>query len=162
VLRRPRSLALTATAVTSLIEVATIFAAAALADRFGRRPVTAIGFIGAGIWAFALFPLTASAGIASLMVAAGVAGMWHGVIVGGMSAMFVELFPTAARYTGFSLGYQLATVASGALAPLIGVALLTAYGSTIPVSLYAAAMTGPALACLGLVRETRGVDLNAV
>ena len=63
------------------------------------------------------------------MLAAAVGGVCHGAIVGGMSAMFVELFPTAARYTGFSLGYQLATVAAGAVAPLIGVALLTAYGS---------------------------------
>jgi MFS family permease len=162
VLRRPRSLALTATAVSSLIEIATIFAAGVLADRIGRRGVTAMGFIGAAVWAFALFPLTAKGGVAPIMIAAGVAGIWHGAIVGGMSAMLVELFPTAARYTGFSIGYQLATVASGAIAPLIGVALLTAYGSTIPVSLYAAAMTGPALVCLGLVRETQGTDLDAV
>jgi len=161
VLRRPRSLALTATAITSMVEVVTIFAAGALADRIGRRPVTAIGFVSSAVWAFALFPMTASAGTVPMMVAAGIAGICHGLIVGGMSAMFVELFPTAARYTGFSLGYQLATVAAGAVAPLIGVALLAAYGSTIPVSLYAAAMTGPALVCLGLVRETRGADLDA-
>jgi MFS family permease len=160
-LRQPRSLALTATAVLSAAQIVAIFAGGALSDRFGRRPVAAIGFIAAAIWAFALFPLTASS-IPLMMLAAAVAGVCHGVAVGGMSAMFVELFPTAARYTGFSLGYQLATVASGALAPLIGVALLAAYGSAIPVSLYAAAMTGPALTCLGLSRETRGVDLEAV
>ena len=162
VLHRPRSIALAATSVGALVEIAVIFAAGALADRIGRRPVTAIGFVSAAIWAFALFPMTASAGTAPMMIAAAVGGVCHGMIVGGMSAMFVELFPTAARYTGFSLGYQLATVAAGALAPLIGVALLTAYGTTTPVSLYAAAMTGPALACLGLVRETKGVDLDAV
>jgi MFS family permease len=161
VLRQPRSLALTATAVLSVAQIVAIFAAGSLSDRVGRRPVTAIGFIAAAIWSFALFPLTAR-GVPLMMLAAGVAGVCHGIAVGGMSAMFVELFPTAARYTGFSLGYQLATVASGALAPLIGVALLAAYGSAIPVSLYAAAMTGPALACLGLSRETRGVDLDAV
>ena len=72
-----------------------------------------------------------------------------------MSAFFVELFPTSARYTGFSLGYQFATVFTGAVAPLIGVALLNAYGSTLPVSLYAAAMTGPGLVCLGLARRDR-------
>ena len=162
VLHQSRSLALTATAVTSAFDIVAIFAAGALADRIGRRPVTAIGFISAAVWAFALFPMTASPGTASMMVAAGMAGTCHGMIVGGMSAMFVELFPTAARYTGFSIGYQLASVASGAVAPLIGVALLTAYGSTIPVSLYAAAMTGPALACLGLVHETKGVSLDAI
>ena len=86
----------------------------------------------------------------------------HGVIVGGMSAFFVELFPTAARYTGFSVGYQLATVGAGAVAPLIGVALLDRFGSTVPVSLYAAAMALPGLAALWLARETRGADLARV
>ncbi len=160
VLRQPRSLALTATAVTSATSIVAVFAAGALADRIGRRPVTAIGFIGAAVWTFALFPM-AAAGPTPMIVAAGVAGVCQGMMIGGMSALFVELFPTAARYTGFSLGYQLATVASGAIAPLIGVALLTAYGSTMPVSLYAVAMAGPALACLGLIRETKGIELDA-
>jgi MFS family permease len=96
------------------------------------------------------------------MVAAVIAGVCHGTIVGGMSAMFVELFPTSARYTGFSLGYQLATVFAGAVAPIISVALLNVYGSTIPISLYAAAMIGPALVCVGLVQETRGEDLSRI
>jgi hypothetical protein len=54
----------------------------------------------------------------------------------------------------------MATVIAGAVAPLIGVALLNAYGSTLPVSLYAAAMMAPALVCLGNSPETRGADLD--
>jgi MFS family permease len=162
VLRQPRGLALTGAAVASITEVFAIFAAGALSDRIGRRPVMAIGLISAAVWAFALFPMAASGSTAALMVAAAVGGICHGIIVGGMSAFFVELFPTAARYTGFSLGYQMATVFAGAVAPLIGLALLNAYGSTVPVSLYAAAMTGPALVCVGLARETRGSDLSRV
>jgi hypothetical protein len=48
------------------------------------------------------------------------------------------------------------------VAPIVGVALLNVYGSTLPISLYAAAMTGPALVCVGLVPETRGEDLSRV
>jgi MFS family permease len=161
ILQKPRQLALTGVAVASVVEIVTIFATGALSDRIGRRAVTAAGLIGAGIWAFVLFPL-ASSSVTAMMIGAAIAGVCHGTIVGGMSAFFVELFPTSARYTGFSLGYQLATVFAGALAPLIGVALLNVYGSTIPVSLYAAAMTGPALVCIGMSRETRGEDLSRV
>ncbi len=160
VLQRPRALALDAAAVASVTEIIAIFVAGALSDRIGRRPVTSAGFIAAAVWSFALFPLTAGGTSGVLLVAAGVSGVCHGVIVGGMSAFFVELFPTSARYTGFSIGYQMATVFSGAIAPLIGVALLNAYGSTLPVSLYAAAMTGPGLVCLGLAPETMGRDLD--
>ena len=162
VLHRPRGLALTAAAVASVTEVAAIFLAGALSDRVGRRPVTAAGLAGAALWAFALFPLTASGAPAVVLLAAGVGGVAHGVIVGGMSAFFVELFPTSARYTGFSLGYQLATVFAGAVAPIVGVALLEHFGSTVPVSLYAAAMTLPALAVLWRAPETRGADLARV
>jgi MFS family permease len=162
VLHRPRGTALTATLIASAIEVPVIFLAGALSDRIGRRPVTAVGLVGAALWSFALFPLTASGGPMVITVAAVVGGLFHGLIVGGMSAFFVELFPTAARYTGFSLGYQLASVVSGGVAPLIGVALLNAFGSTIPVSLYAVAMTLPALIALRRARETRGVDLGAI
>jgi MFS family permease len=160
VLQRPRSLALNAAAVASVAEIGTIFIAGAISDRVGRRVVTAVGFIAAAAWSFALFPLTAGGNTGAVLLAAGVSGVCHGVIVGGMSAFFVELFPTSARYTGFSIGYQMATVVSGAVAPLIGVALLNAYGSTLPVSLYAAAMTGPGLICLGLAHETAGRDLD--
>lgn len=159
VLHRPRTVALEGAAVASITEIAVVFAAGALSDRVGRRVVTAIGLVLSGIWAFALFPLSAGGSTAVILAAAGISGICHGIVVGGMSAFFVELFPTSARYTGFSVGYQIASVLGGAVAPLIGVALLNAYGSTTPVSLYAFAMTGPALVGLGMVHETRGADL---
>jgi len=160
VLHQPRTLALEAAALGSIADVAAIFVAGSLSDRVGRLPITAVGLLGAAVWAFALFPLTKSGAIPSIMIAAAMSGICHGFIVGGMSAFFVELFPTRARYTGFSIGYQIATVFTGALAPLIGVALLNAYGSTVPVSLYAAAMTAPGIAVLGMAAETRGRDLS--
>jgi MFS family permease len=160
VLHHPRAVALEAAAIGSMADVVTIFAAGALSDRVGRRPVMALGLVGAAAWAFTFFSVTRSGGVAAIVTAAAIAGVCHGVIVGGMSAFFVELFPTSARYTGFSLGYQIATVFTGAVAPLIGVALLDRYGSTVPVSLYATAMTVPALVALAVSAETRGRDLS--
>ena len=154
-----RPLALAATLVASLVEVPVILAAGALSDRIGRRPVVLAGLAGAALWAFALFPIARAGGAAALALAAAAGGALHGVIVGGMSAFFVERFPTAARYTGFSAGYQLASVLGGALAPVIGLRLLDRYGSTVPVSGYAAAMAVPALLVMWRAAETRGADL---
>jgi MFS family permease len=116
----------------------------------------------AAIWGFGLFPLCSTGEPLLLGLAAMVGGLCHGLIVGGMSALFVELFPTAARYTGFSLGYQFASVVSGAVAPIIGVALFDHFASAVPVSLYAALMTVPALVSLWHLPETRGTDLANV
>ena len=160
VLQRPRALALEGTALGSLLEVGTIFLAGAWSDRVGRRRVTITGLVAAALWAFALFPATGGGSTGVLFLAAAIGGVVHGLIVGGMSPFFVELFPTSARYTGFSLGYQMASVAGGALAPMVAVALLTRYGSTVPVSLYALAMTLPGLLAMVLARETRGADLT--
>lgn len=159
VLHYPRTVALEAAALGSLADVIAIVAAGALSDRIGRRPVIAIGLVIAAVWAFLFFIMSKAGGASAIGVAAVVAGVCHGLIVGGMSAFFVELFPTSARYTGFSLGYQIATVFTGALAPVIGVALLDRYGSTVPVSLYASAMAVPALIVLGFSPETRAHEL---
>lgn len=160
VLQRPRTLALEGAALGSVVEVALIFVAGAWSDRVGRRRVMAIGLVAAALWAFLLFPATASGSTAILLLAAAIGGACHALIVGGMSPFFVELFPTAARYTGFSLGYQVASVAGGAVAPIIGVALLARYGSPLPVSVYALAMTLPALLAVWRSRETKGVALE--
>jgi MFS family permease len=157
VLHRPRVLALEAAALGSIADVAAIFAAGAWSDRVGRLPVTALGLLSAAAWSFILFPVTTNGATSAILIAAAIGGVCHGVIVGGMSPFFVELFPMSARFTGFSIGYQVATVFTGAFAPLIGVALISQYGSTLPVSLYAAA--APGLAVLGMAPETRGHDL---
>ena len=75
---------------------------------------------------------------------------------GPQAAFFSELFGTRVRYSGASIGYQLASIAAGALAPLIAVALLDAWGSTLPVSLYVAAMCVITVVAVLLARETRG------
>ena len=160
VLHLPRTLALEATALGAAVEVVVIIAAGAWSDRLGRRTVTGSGLVLAALWSFALFPVTANGAAPLVFAAAAVGGACHGLIVGGMSPMFVELFPTSARYTGFSVGYQLASVAGGAFAPIIGVSLLNKYDATLPVSWYALAMTLPALLGVFLVRETKGADLS--
>ena len=160
VLSLPRALALQGTALGAALEVGAIFMAGAWADRIGRRPVTLLGLFLSAAWAFVLFPVAGTLSPAAVLAAAAIGGICHGLIVGGMSAWFVELFPTAARFTAFSLGYQFASVAGGALAPIIGVALLERYGATLPVSLYALAMVVPAVAAGVLGRETRGGSLG--
>jgi MHS family shikimate/dehydroshikimate transporter-like MFS transporter len=86
----------------------------------------------------------------------------HAAMYGPQAAFFSELFGTRTRYTGASLGYQLAAPFSGGIAPLIASALLSWSGNrTWPVALYLIAMAAITITCVLMTRETHRRDLNA-
>jgi len=58
------------------------------------------------------------------------------------------------------MGYQLAGIAGGALAPIIATALLAASGSSLAVSLYVAGALAITMIALVVASETAGVDLD--
>ena len=62
----------------------------------------------------------------------------HGAMYGPQAAFLSELFGTTVRYSGVSIGYQLASILAGGLAPIIAVALLAAYHSGYAIAVYVA------------------------
>ena len=134
----------------------------ALSDRLGRRPVYAGGAVFLLLLVFPFFWLveTRSPGLVWLAIALGMIG--HAAMYGPQAAFFSELFGTRTRYTGASLGYQLAAPFSGGIAPLIASALLNWSGNqTWPVAIYLIAMAAITIACVLITRETHGRDLNS-
>ena len=99
-----------------------------------------------------------------------VTGVWLGMILGlvGHSAMYgpqaaflAELFGTRVRYTGASLGYQLAAPLSGGLAPLVATALLAwSGGDPWPVGVYLIALAAITVVSVLLAAETHRGDLG--
>ena len=85
----------------------------------------------------------------------------HSAMYGPQAAFITELFGTDVRYSGASLGYQVAGVLGGALAPIIAVALLNKYGSGLAVALYVLASLIVTIVAVALARETAAVDLRA-
>ncbi len=158
-LHAPREAALTALFWGSLAEVAAILAAGALSDIVGRKPVTVLGLLSSVLAAFHLFTLANEASATMLTVATVMTLCCHGVVVGGMSAHFTELFPSRIRYTAMSTAYSVAAVLGGALAPIVGTWLLDAFHRPIVVAVYASAMAVPALWAIATSRETRGSNL---
>ena len=55
---------------------------------------------------------------------------------GSQAALIAECFPAPFRYSGCSIGYQLASVIAGGPAPLIATALLAAFGSGYMIAAY--------------------------
>nr|WP_221472119.1 MFS transporter [Amycolatopsis umgeniensis] len=157
----PKSAGLNAVLIGSAVHFVTIPLWGILSDRIGRRPVYLFGAIGMAVWSFVFFAMLDTKNSGVIILAATVGLVLHGAMYGPQAAFFSEQFPTRVRYTGLSVGGQLSSIAAGAVAPLIAVALFKEFGSTIPVSLYVVAMCVLTVIALLAARETKGQSLHS-
>ncbi|RQP11035.1 MAG: MFS transporter [Microbacteriaceae bacterium] len=133
-----------------------------LADRFGRRPTLIV--ITAAIIVFGLVwvPLL-SAGFVGVVLWLVLGFTLMGFTFGPMGALLPELFPTALRYTGSGISYNVSSILGAAVAPFIAVWLWSVgEGSPVWVGVYLAVMATLTLVSLLLGRETKDVELDDV
>ncbi|MDQ1044177.1 MFS transporter [Streptomyces sp. V4I2] len=131
-----RGAVLTVSLCVSLTQLVLIPASAALSDRVGRIRIYAFGAAGIGLWAVPMFLLVDTGSLLWLAVGTFVASCFLSIMYGPQAALFAELFTAEMRYTGASLGYQIAAVFGGGLAPFLMVLLLEATGTSMAVSGY--------------------------
>jgi MFS family permease len=155
-----RSTALNAVLIGSAFQLFFIPLFGHLSDRLGRRPVYLAGAVAGAVWIFAFFPLPDTRSTFLIVVAAVGGLLCHSAMYGPQAAFISELFSTRARYSGASLGYQIAGVLGGALAPIISITLLDRFESTLPVSLYVLAGLAVTVVAVWLAPETARIDLH--
>lgn len=133
-----------------------------LSDAIGRRPLVIAGAVFIAIWGFALFPLieTKNGIIITIGMVIG-QGIIHPMIYGPLAGLYSELFDTEHRYTGASLGYQIAGIGAG-ISPVLFAAIMSAEGaiSTIPLSLVIAVVAALSILCIVRLGETKSRDLS--
>jgi MFS transporter, MHS family, shikimate and dehydroshikimate transport protein len=143
--------------IAAAIEVFTIPAFGALSDRFGRRPVYIFGAVFSALMSFPLFMLlgTKVPQMAWIAIVLGLA-VGHAAMYGPQASFLSELFGTKVRYSGVSLGYNLASIFAGALSPLIATWLMTAYKpETWPISVYMIGLALITVVSVYFATETR-------
>jgi len=95
-----------------------------LSDIVGRRMVYMTGTVLMALFAWPFFMLIDTKSSLWITVAITIALAVHAMMYAPQAAFFAELFGTRVRYSGASLGYQLASPIAGGLAPMIATALL--------------------------------------
>ena len=129
-------------------------------DRHGRRKIFLLGAVLMAIWAFPFFWLV-DTGNPFLIALALIVGLTlHAMMFGPQAALFAEMFPADVRYFGASLGFQLASVFAGGLAPMIMVSLIEATGTSASVSVYIIVMAAITFIAVFTIKERFQANLH--
>jgi len=139
--------------VAALFMAAATPLSAALADRFGRRPVLLAAAIVAAAVGLAM-PTLLGGGTFGVLAFLSLALAAMGLTFAPLGALLPELFPARVRYTGASSAYNLGGILGASLAPTIA-QLLLARGGVAWVGYYIVAAAAVSFASLLTVKETR-------
>ncbi len=155
-----KSLLLNAISLGALLELVTIPLSGYVSDIFGRRSLYFAGTIFTIVFAFPLFRLldigTPAIVTATIVVAL---NLGHGLMFAPESTYLPELFGANVRYSGASLGFQVAAAVGGGLAPIVATALTAWTGGTAGVSAMLILLALVTLLATLFARETLGEDL---
>ena len=133
----------------------------AWSDRVGRRPVYLFGAFMTALIAFPLFWMLDSGSTPLIWTGLVLAFVFsHAAMYAPQAAFLSELFGTRVRYSGASLGAQLASVFAGGLAPFIGTALLEAGYGGGAIALYVIGLAAVTIVAVFVASETHMGDIE--
>src|SRR5262249_1138142 len=153
---------LNAISFAAALDIIALPAYGMLSDRVGRKPVYLFGAITTALFAFPYFWLieTANTGLMVLAVVVSFV-VFHAAMYGPQASFFSELFGTRVRYSGASIGYQMASVIAGGLSPFIATSLLKRTGSSWAIAVYIIIMATITLVSVLWASETAHHDTIA-
>jgi MFS family permease len=160
-LKMSRDLILSAVLVASCVSFITIPLSGHVSDRIGRRKMYLIGAAVTGLFGFLYFGMLDSAIPAAVFIAIVLSLIPHDIQYGPQAALIAEAFTPRLRYSGASLGYQLASVIAGGPAPLIATALFAAFHTGYAIAVYIAACAVVSLVSASLMPDYTGMDISA-
>ena len=150
------------TTICLVAYVAFIFGMGHLSDKFGRKKMLIIACVSFIVLTVPAFMLLNTAQFFTVLAVELVLCLALTINDGTLSSYLTETFPTAVRYTGFALSFNLANALFGGSASFISTALIAATGSGLAPAWYMVGMSCVALVAMILSHEHTGKDLSEV
>lgn len=158
------SVGLVASMIGAAINIAVIPVYGALSDRIGRPRTFLLGAGAIIVTAAPIFLLVGTG--APWAIILGIVlflGLGHGLVYAPLPAMYCEMFPTSVRYSGISVGYQMASILLASFTPALAAAtVLWSGGSLWPVIVFAIVTTAIAAVAISFAPDNRAVPLNEI
>ena len=149
-----------AVSVAGLVSFITIPLFGHLSDVIGRKVMYLIGIAVMAVWGFIYFGLFAGGVATVVFIVIALSLIPHDMQYGPQAALIAESFTGRLRYSGSSLGYQLASVIAGGPAPLIATYLYGAFNSAFAIAIYIAICAVITLIATALMTDYTGKDIS--
>jgi formylglycine-generating enzyme required for sulfatase activity/predicted MFS family arabinose efflux permease len=157
-----RDFVLLALMVAATVSFISIPLSGHISDRVGRKKMYMIGVVVTGLFGFLYFWLVDTTLPLAVFIAIVLSLIAHGMQYGPQAALISEVFTPRLRYSGCSLGYQLASIIAGpGLAPLVVTTLFAAYNkSGYAVAIFIAGCAVVSLVATALMPDYRSRDIS--
>jgi MFS family permease len=160
-LHASRDMLLTAVLVASCVSFFTIPISGHVSDKIGRKTMYLIGAATMGVFGFIYFGLVDTAAPVAIFLAIVLSLIPHDMQYGPQAALIAESFTPRLRYSGASMGYQLASIIAGGPAPLIATALFAAYKTGWVIALYILLCAVITIVATAFMKDYTGKDISA-
>jgi MFS family permease len=131
-----------------------------ISDRIGRKKMYMLGAATVGVFGFVYFGMLDTGSLALIFLAIVLSLVPHDMMYGPQAALIAESFTGRLRYSGASLGYQLASVIAGGPAPLIATWLFAEYASAYAIAGYILVCSLLTLVATAMMTDYTGKDIE--
>ena len=159
-LKVSRDFLLIAVLVASVLSFVSIPLFGHISDRIGRKNMYMIGAATVGVFGFIYFGMLNTGSLALIFIAVVLSLVPHDMMYGPQAALIAESFTGRLRYSGASLGYQLASVIAGGPAPLIATWLFGKYNSSYAIAIYILICAIITLVATAMMTDYTGKDIE--
>ena len=146
--------------IATLFVMALIPLSGYLSDRVGRKKMLVASSLGIAVAAYPLFVLTDHGVFESALVAQLIFALLFCNIQGSIPATLAEMFPTAMRFSGIALGYNVTLALIGGTAPMVCTWLVATTGDIASPAYYLIVMALISSVAALKIRPMEGRELD--